>query len=116
MRIFFKTILCLAIFFILLRSNGCGGNMQQTSVAQANTASLRVVQGDASGGTVNVVVDGVTMDSAIVFPNSSQYLNVKVGSQVTLQASGIGANQAGPLTQTFNVAAGSKNTFLLDGW
>ena len=110
-----KKLLLISSFCVLfILASGCGGGNMPMGSPPANTASLRVVQGNAAAGTMSLLVDGMTAGSSVTFPGSSGYMPVKVGAQVTLQPANIGPSSA--LTQTLNVPVNSRNTFILDGW
>jgi hypothetical protein len=101
-----------AAFLGLLLPSGCGGGGSQTPALPANTANLRVLVGSASAGAVTVQVDGAAVKS-LTFPQDSGYMQVKVGSKVTVQIPGGLPPQDVP---TGNFASGSNHTFLVDGW
>jgi len=107
-----KPALVLLFLTATLTISGCGGNMMGTTTA--NMASLRLVQGNSSAGTVSLMVNGMAVSSNLMFPNSTAYMSINVGSQLSLQASNLSPNAA--LSPMFNVPANSRNTLVLDGW
>jgi len=107
-----KPALVLLFLAAILIISSCGGNMMGTTTA--NMASLRVVQANSSAGSVNLMVNGMAVSSNLMFPNSTAYMSIDVGSQLSLQASNL--SQSAALSSMFNVPASSRNTLVLDGW
>lgn len=103
----------LAVLLVVLAVlGGCGGHTS-TTTDPPQMANLRVAQGNSSIGNINVAVDGAVLASNIAFLANTGYLSVQAGvRQLTIQ----GATNPPNLTLPENLAANSKNTFVLDGW
>lgn len=106
------------LFLILLLLCGCGGNSSMTSTPSpsptpAATASLRVVNGNASENPINVLVDGAPVVSSVTFLKNTGYVAVPAGAhQVMLQG------WANPPNETFMATfpENAKSTLLFEGW
>jgi hypothetical protein len=108
--------------FLLLVSAllcGCGGRGSMTSTPtptptpQPGTSSLRVVSGNASEGSINVMVDGAPVAGDVTFLKNTGYLSVPAGSHlVTLQG------WVNPPDNSFtaNLPENGKSTMLFEGW
>jgi len=80
----------------------------------ASTATLRVVQGNADAQTVNVVLDGTVMSSNVPYLSATGYLSVPSGA-VQLDVQVPPPNVSPVHDVSVNLAAGSHNTFIMDG-
>jgi hypothetical protein len=101
------------IISAILFMNGCGGSMTHTPDA---TASLRVLQVNASAGTVDVLVDSAMVSSGLQYLTDTGYLTVKAGArQLVIQNPGSG-NAPPWINNPINLGSNTKNTFILGGW
>jgi hypothetical protein len=82
-------------------------------VVAGPTASVRVVQGNATAGTISVTADGAVVAGSVPYLTVSGYMPVKVGSLLAVVSPAI--KPASP-SVTINQPANSQNTFVLDGW
>lgn len=96
---------------------GCGGSSSMTSTPtptpQPGTSNLRVVSGNASEGSINVIVDGAPVASDVTFLKNTGYVSVPAGSHLlTLQG------WVNPSNNSFmaNFPENGKSTLLFEGW
>ncbi|MGZ4830539.1 MAG: DUF4397 domain-containing protein [Candidatus Angelobacter sp.] len=86
----------------------------KTTPPATNTASLRVVQGNADAQTVNVLVDGMLTSSNVAYLSTTGYMTVPSGTaMLDIQ---IPPPNISPVHNVgLNLAANSHNTFIMDG-
>src|ERR1051325_4191961 len=72
MRVF-RSIAWLFIAAAILSAAGCGGG--------GNSTQLRVLQGTADAGTVDVLVDGTKLFSSVAFAAPTAYSKVSSGTR-----------------------------------
>lgn len=98
---------------------GCGGNISMTPAAnstakgQPGTANLRVVSGNASEGSINVLIDGRPVANNVTFLKNTGYISVPPGSHlVTLQG------WVNPPNSSFmaDFPENGNSTLLFEGW
>jgi hypothetical protein len=103
----------LSILAIILMMSGCGGSRTPTPDA---TASLRVLQANASAGTVDVAVDSAVVSSGLPYLADTGYLTVKAGArQLVIQNPGAGSVPPW-INNPINLGSNTKSTFILGGW
>jgi hypothetical protein len=95
---------CVLLVSAMVIVVGCGGG--------GNHTQLRVLQGSADAGTVNVLIDGTTLVSNLTFAAPSTYAAVSAGSR-HLQIEPI--NSTTPLIdETVNFNSGAKYTLITE--
>ena len=93
---------CLLLTAVLLSAPGCGGGGQHTQ--------LRVLQGSADAGSVNVLVDGTTLFSNVAFAAPTKYAEASPGSR-HLQVQQAGSSTS-IIDQTVSLNGGANYTLI----
>jgi Domain of unknown function (DUF4397) len=98
---------------LVLAVSGCGSGVGSTSLNPATMASLRIVDGNGSMSSINVVVDGSPLVNHVTFLDDTGYISVPSGAhQVMLQ----GWSNPPNLTSQLTLPANAKSTMLFTGW
>ncbi|MBZ5522031.1 MAG: DUF4397 domain-containing protein [Acidobacteriia bacterium] len=108
-----KLFLSLFSLMVVSAIAGCGGGSMPTTMA-GSTASVRVMQANATAQTISVSADGTVIDSSLPYLSTSGYMMVNVGSQVTASSPTFPPNVT--LSAKINQPANSHSTFIVDGW
>jgi Domain of unknown function (DUF4397) len=96
-------VLCLGIAFII----GCGGS------SSSGTANLRIFQASPDAPHVNILIDGASTASNIVYGNNTGYLSLKSGSR---HVQAVPVNSSTPIfDQSISLTSSSNQTLLLTG-
>jgi len=103
-----RGVLVSFVFLIQMCWLGCGGGS-----SSSDTGSLRFVQGSPDAPAVDLLVDGKTQTSDMLYANSSDYISLKKGSR---HVQVIPVNGSKPLLdQTVSVGSSDFHTLLLTG-
>jgi uncharacterized protein DUF4397 len=92
--------------FLLLLAIGCGGGGSHTQ--------LRVLQGSADAGNIDVLVDGTTLISSLAFASPSKYESVSAGSR-HLQIEQTGTTTP-IIDENVSLDSGAKYTLLTENF
>ncbi len=96
------------VSLVLFFASGCGGGGGSSS-----TANLRFVQGSPDAPAVNLLVNGTTETSNMLYGNASGYVSVKAG---TVHVQVIPVNSTKPLLdQSVSLADSAHETLFLTG-
>jgi hypothetical protein len=95
-------VLCSGIAFII----GCGGS-------SSSNANLRIFQASPDAPHVNILIDGASTASNIVYGNNTGYLSLKSGSR---HVQAVPVNSPTPIfDQSISLTSSSNQTLLLTG-
>jgi len=100
-------VLLFALLLVLTFGLACGG------ASSSDTGNLRFVQGSPDAPAVDLLVDGKTQTSDMLYANSSDYISLKKGSRHVQVIPVNGSTSL--LDQTVSVGSSDFHTLLLTG-
>jgi hypothetical protein len=102
-----RGVLLSALFLLLTSWLACGGG------SSSDTGNLRFVQGSPDAPPVNLLIDGHTQMSNMLYGNASDYISLKTGSR---HVQVVPVNSTKPLLdETVSVGSSVYQTLLLTG-
>jgi uncharacterized protein DUF4397 len=93
------------------------GSFALVGCGSGGNAQFRVLQASPNEPTLNVLIDGTSINSNLGFAANTGYQTEKSGShQFAMEASGSTTNLVPSADQTINLGSSTQNTFILDGY